>query len=156
MSEVVIMCAGDIFRSKAQALVNPVDCTGAQGKGLALQFKRRFPLAASCFKDACQAGEIRIGNVFLVGNNDTNRTIVFFPTKRHWRMQSMVRDVAVGLADMRHRLREIDVRSVAIPALGCGEGGLEWGDVLPLINVTAEQMTRDGIRVEIYPPWSKP
>lgn len=141
----------NIFASRATALVNPVDCTGAQGKGLALEFRRRWPHAASVYKTECARGEVSVGRVLMFPLNN-GKTVVFFPTKRHWREKSGMSIVAGGLMDLDHRLSQSRIHSVAIPALGCGLGGLDWLDVLPLLNTFAERPSMRNVSVEVYPP----
>ena len=125
---------GDIFASGCQALVNPVNCVGVMGKGLALQFKRRFPANFASYAEACRAGEVMPGLVYLVDTGaDQPRFIVNFPTKRHWRDPSRLNDIAAGLHSLHIEIYTTPIHSIAIPPLGCGLGGLPWTDVRPLI-----------------------
>lgn len=144
----------DILQSEARYLVNPVDCTGAQGKGLARALGDRFPVDRNWFREIAQAGEVFPGSVHIRGYY-TGR-VVFLPTKRHWSDVSSFNDVRDGLLALEARLDDIaadmDACSVAIPALGCGLGRLPWRDVRPLIMATAERLVARGVRVEVYPP----
>lgn len=125
---------GNIFDSGCDALVNPVNCVGVMGKGLALQFKQRFPANFASYAAACRAGELSPGrmHVFDTGSPQP-RFIVNFPTKRHWRDASRLDDVANGLQALAAAIAANGIRSIAIPPLGCGLGGLPWCDVRTLI-----------------------
>ena len=125
---------GNIFDSGCQALVNPVNCVGVMGKGLALQFKHRFPANFEAYRDACSRHAVRPGRclVFDTGSDPT-RFVVNFPTKRHWRDRSRIEDIAAGLDDLAGILHRGAISSVAIPPLGCGLGGLPWPRVWSLL-----------------------
>jgi len=125
-------CQGDLFESGAEALVNPVNCVGVAGKGLALEFKKRFPFHHERYRAACMAGWIAPGEVDAYREED-GLLIINFLTKRHWRDASRLEDVAASLVPLADLLGRQAVASVAIPALGCGLGGLAWADVRPLI-----------------------
>ena len=126
--------AGDIFAQPALAIVNPVNCVGVMGRGLALQFKRRHPDAFLAYRDACAEGRIGPGRVFTFTTRlAAPRWIVHFPTKRHWRERSRIEDIAAGLADLAAIVRREAIPSIAVPPLGCGLGGLDWQAVRPLI-----------------------
>ena len=122
---------GDIFESGAAALVNPVNCVGVMGKGLALEFKKRFPRNFECYNDACAVGMLRPGKVHVVPawSEAHPHYIINFPTKRHWRDRSRIEDIEAGLADLVRVIDEYAIDSVAVPALGCGLGGLVWSEV---------------------------
>ena len=125
---------GDIFAQRTQAIVNPVNCVGVMGRGLALQFKRRHPDAFLAYRDACAHGRVKPGRVFTFATAlHSPRWILHFPTKRHWREPSTIVDIRTGLADLAATLARHRIGSVAIPPLGCGLGGLDWRDVRPLI-----------------------
>jgi O-acetyl-ADP-ribose deacetylase (regulator of RNase III) len=145
---------GDIFASDAEALVNPVNCVGVMGKGLALAFKKRFPRNFESYADACRVGMLRPGKVYVVPlwAKARPRYIINFPTKRHWREPSRSEDIAAGLADLVAVIREHDIRSVAIPALGCGLGGLSWQDVHQQITDAAAGIP--DVDVTLYGPRS--
>ncbi|MEW9530123.1 macro domain-containing protein [Microbispora sp. NPDC049125] len=124
---------GDLLLDDAQALVNTVNTVGVMGKGIALQFKRAFPDVFAAYADACADGRVEPGRVLPVRLGDGDRWVLNFPTKRHWRQPSRLDDIEAGLDDLARLLVELDVRSVAIPPLGCGNGGLPWARVRPLI-----------------------
>jgi O-acetyl-ADP-ribose deacetylase (regulator of RNase III) len=121
---------GDIFKVGAQALVNPVNCVGVAGRGLALEFKMRFPKSFAEYKNACKMHQIAIGKMFTTRENDTT-WIVNFPTKKHWQENSQLDYIIAGLKDLTEVA--IGFESMAIPMLGCGLGRLDWGLVKPLI-----------------------
>ena len=126
---------GDIFAQPAEAIVNPVNCVGVAGAGLALQFKRRHPEAFQAYRRACAEGRLQPGRMLLFDTGrDTPRWIVHFPTKRHWRDPSAIGDIEAGLRGLAATLAGHRIRSVAIPPLGCGLGGLDWRAVRPLIT----------------------
>ena len=126
---------GNIFDSCCEALVNPVNCVGIMGKGLALQFKQRFPANFSSYAKACRAGELVPGHMHLFDTGShLPRCIVNFPTKRHWRDASRLDDVDHGLAALARVIAANDIRSIAVPPLGCGLGGLPWHDVRQLMD----------------------
>jgi O-acetyl-ADP-ribose deacetylase (regulator of RNase III) len=124
--------SGDLFASGAQALVNPVNCVGVMGAGLALQFKRRYPEMFADYRAQCQARFFTPGHP-RIWRADGHPLIVNFPTKDDWRNPSQLQWIRSGLATLAGLLRGHDVHSIAIPPLGCGLGGLEWPDVRDLI-----------------------
>lgn len=119
---------GSIFDSGAQWLVNPVNTEGVMGAGLALEFKKRLPDVFLAYQSACRRGEVRIGEMFLFGK------IVHFPTKEHWKAPSRLEYVERGLVSLAEVMRTQGIQTIAIPALGCGLGGLAWSDVRPRIE----------------------
>ncbi len=127
---------GDILAEDAEALVNTVNCVGVMGRGIALQFKKAFPENFRAYAEACGRGEVRPGRMFVFDTlRLTNpRYIINFPTKRHWRANSRIEDIQAGLMDLVAAVREREIRSIAVPPLGSGLGGLEWSDVRPLIE----------------------
>ncbi|WP_394615562.1 macro domain-containing protein [Lentzea sp. JNUCC 0626] len=130
MRVVIVQGSGDLLDADVAALVNAVNCVGVMGKGLALQFKQRHPTYFSAYAAACATGEVRLGRVHVV---PLDRCFISFPTKKHFRSRSKLSDVAAGLDDLARVIEELELRSVAVPALGCGLGGLVWSDVEPLI-----------------------
>lgn len=121
---------GDIFKSGAEVLVNPVNCVGVMGAGLAKQFKIRFPEMFEGYKELCQAGYVCLGEVSIHRSGiEEPRWIVSFPTKHHFRESSELSSITSGLKDLQNVLVKLNVESVAIPALGCGLGGLDYADV---------------------------
>jgi O-acetyl-ADP-ribose deacetylase (regulator of RNase III) len=143
---------GDILHEEAEALVNPVNCVGVMGKGVALQFKLAFPDNFKEYEATCQRGEVEPGKVLLhqTGHLTNPRYIINLPTKRHWRDKSRIEDIESGLRSLKHEIVSRGIKSVAIPALGCGLGGLRWSEVRPLI----EQMlgALNGVRVVVFEP----
>ena len=125
---------GDIFAQPADVLVNPVNCVGVMGRGLAAQFKRRYPAVFRAYRQACRAGELCPGRILLLPTGaDRPRAIAHFPTKRHWRDPSHVEDIDAGLRHLATTIRRLRLPSIAVPPLGCGLGGLDWHTVRPLI-----------------------
>lgn len=122
---------GSIFDSGAQALVNPVNTVGVMGKGLALEFKNRFFDNFIVYKSACDKGELRVGEVFVFGGSPL---IINAATKGHWRNPSDLNDVEMCLFNIRYEIYDRNISSIAIPALGCGLGGLIWSDVKSMIE----------------------
>lgn len=122
---------GNLLEARAEALVNTVNTVGVMGKGIALMFKERFDENYRRYAAACKAKEVRTGKMFVtpVHELDGPRWIVNFPTKQHWRAPSRMEWVADGLQDLRRFLVEQQIKSVAIPPLGAGNGGLEWAEV---------------------------
>jgi len=133
---------GDLLAADVAALVNAVNMAGVMGKGIALQFKRVFPENYRAYRDACARGEVQIGRMFMFdrGNVDdrgkptSRRHIINFPTKRHWRNPSRLEEIQAGLGAFVEVIERYSIGSVAVPALRCGNGGLEWAAVRPLIE----------------------
>ena len=124
---------GNLLAADVDALVNTVNTVGVMGKGVALQFKQAFPENYRAYERACKRGEVRIGRMFVfdMGRLTGPRYIVNFPTKKHWRSRSKLADIELGLEDLRKIIEEHSIRSIAVPALGCGNGGLDWRDCPP-------------------------
>ena len=143
---------GDILQEDVEALVNPVNCVGVMGRGLALQFKKAFPENFKAYAAACKAKEVRPGHVFLfhTGQSSNPRHIVNFPTKRHWRNKSRLEDIVSGLDSLVLAIQEHEIRSLAIPSLGSGLGGLDWADVKPRIEEAMQPLS--DVRVVIFEP----
>lgn len=123
---------GDIFQSGAQILVNTVNCEGYMGKGIAYQFKKRFPQNNEVYKKACREGDMKIGTVLIVSEDD--RFIINFPTKDKWRKKSDYSYIEKGMDSLLSELPHLNAHSIAIPPLGCGNGGLEWTRVKTIIE----------------------
>ncbi len=122
---------GDLFEADVEAIVNAVNCVGVMGKGIALEFKKRFPDNFKAYKTACDARELQLGRVLIHDQGPTTkpRYIVNFPTKNHWRDASRLEDVRSGLDSLAAEIQRWQIASIAIPALGCGLGGLAWPEV---------------------------
>lgn len=137
---------GNLLEARAEALVNTVNTVGVMGKGIALMFKERFGENFRRYAAACKAGEVRTGRMFITEVNELGgpRWIVNFPTKQHWRGNSRMEWITEGLQDLRRFLVENEVKSVAIPPLGAGNGGLDWTEVRPHI-----EMALAGLKTEI-------
>lgn len=146
-TKITIVSNGDIFKSKCKAIVNPVNTKGAMGKGLALAFKNKYPAHFANYQRACKSGEMTIGKVLAYQEKD-NHIIVCLATKEDWRDNSKIEYISAGLDSLVNKIEALDIKSIAIPKLGCGLGGLDWNKVRPLI---VEKMSSlDGISVEIY------
>jgi O-acetyl-ADP-ribose deacetylase (regulator of RNase III) len=147
---------GNLLGADVDALVNTVNTVGVMGKGIALQFKRAYPAMFKAYEAAAKAGEIQLGKVHVweTGQMAGPRFIINFPTKRHWRAPSRIKDIESGLVDLIRVVRERDIRSIAVPPLGCGNGGLNWNDVEPLIVAAFESVPC--VDVLLYPPTGAP
>lgn len=143
---------GDIFRSKAQTLVNTVNCVGVMGKGIALEFRKRFPDMHEDYVRKCDAGELRLGRPYLYTRPEPP-WILLFPTKEHWRSVSRVDDIIRGLEYLEANGAAWGLKSLAVPPLGCGLGQLEWRVVGPTLF---HHLSRLGIPVELYAPHGTP
>jgi O-acetyl-ADP-ribose deacetylase (regulator of RNase III) len=127
---------GNLLKSNARALVNTVNTVGVMGKGIALQFKNTFPLNYKLYQDACKNGKLTTGQLLVVHENDLLRgekVIINFPTKQHWKQSSTYEYIESGLVALQKYLIENPVESLAMPALDCGNGGLDWEIVKPMI-----------------------
>lgn len=123
-------CSGSIFEVEAMALVNPVNCMGVMGAGLAKQFRKRYPENFGQYNAACGQGWVKIGRVFTVQVQETpRRYVVNFPTKVHWKDPSQLNWIHRGLLALLRWIRREHIESVAIPKIGCGLGGLDWAEV---------------------------
>ncbi|WP_164126416.1 type II toxin-antitoxin system antitoxin DNA ADP-ribosyl glycohydrolase DarG [Sphingobacterium luzhongxinii] len=126
---------GDLMQSDAEALVNTVNTVGVMGKGIALQFKNQYPYNYKVYKEACKKGELKVGEVLVVKDGDIlcEKYIINFPTKEHWRSPSEISYIQQGLEALKESIKEYNIKSIAIPPLGCGNGGLDWNIVKPMI-----------------------
>jgi len=143
---------GDLFESGAQTLVNTVNTVGVMGKGVALEFKRRFPEMFADYQRRCHAGEVRLGEPYL-WRGLIEPWVVNFPTKDHWRSVSRLADIERGLTYLAGHIAEWDVASLAVPPLGAGSGGLDWATVGPTIYRHLERLP---IPVILYAPYQAP
>lgn len=147
---------GNLLTEKAEALVNTVNCVGVMGKGIALQFKKAYPDNFKAYKKLCDAGQIYPGQMFVYDNGILigPRYIINFPTKRHWRGKSQLEDIQIGLNALIQEITERDIKSVAIPPLGCGNGGLDWAVIKPMILKACEQIPE--VEVTLFEPTNQP
>ena len=143
---------GDLFQDPAQALVNPVNCVGVMGKGLALEFKKRFPDNYNDYRRACWLNKLQPGRmlVFNTYQPQVHQFIINFPTKRHWQDQSRIEDIEAGITALARELRDRRIESVAIPALGAGLGGLSWKEVRPVIEAGLRDL--EEVIITVYEP----
>lgn len=116
---------GDLFNDNAEAIVNTVNCVGVMGRGIALQFKKRYPENFEAYEAQCKIGEIIPGRVFVFETNSliNPKYIINFPTKRHWRGTSRIEDVESGLVDLVRAIKKYEIKSIAIPRLE-----VDWED----------------------------
>ncbi len=147
---------GDIFAEDAEALVNSVNCVGVMGRGVALQFKNTFPENFQAYRSACDRGEVQPGAMFVFESRTLGnpRYIINFPTKRHWRSKSRMTDIEAGLAALADEIRARGIRSVALPPLATGLGGLSWAQVRPAIENALRDLNE--VRVTVFEPGSVP
>ncbi|MGH8929641.1 MAG: type II toxin-antitoxin system antitoxin DNA ADP-ribosyl glycohydrolase DarG [Egibacteraceae bacterium] len=143
---------GDLFTSGAQTLVNTINTVGVMGKGVALQFKRRFPAMFADYQRRCAAGQVKLGEPYLWRNPD-GPSIVNFPTKEHWRSVSRLADIERGLVYLAEHIEPWSVTSLAVPPLGAGNGGLDWSAVGPTLY---RHLARLPIPVTLYAPFDVP
>jgi O-acetyl-ADP-ribose deacetylase (regulator of RNase III) len=143
---------GDMFKSEAQTLVNTVNTVGVMGKGIALQFKRRFPEMFDDYVARCSAGRVRLGKPYLF-KRETPPWIVNFPTKEHWRQVARLDAIVEGLLYLVAHYQHWGIESLAVPPLGCGEGQLEWRVVGPTLYRHLKPIE---VPVELYAPFGTP
>lgn len=147
---------GDILAEDAEALVNTVNCVGIMGRGIALQFKNAFPANFRAYKAACDRRQVQPGRMFVFENDAlTNpRFIINFPTKRHWKGKSRMEDIDAGLKALAEEIGARGIRSIAIPPLGSGLGGLKWSEVRPRIEHALKGF--DDLKVIVFEPKAAP
>lgn len=148
--------SGNILHADVEALVNTVNCVGIMGRGIALQFKNAYPENFAAYARACKAEDVRPGRMFVydTGALTNPRYIVNFPTKRHWKGKSRMEDIESGLEDLERVIRSKGIRSIAIPPLGAGLGGLDWAEVKPRIEQAMASL--DDVVVQVYEPNGAP
>src|SRR5262249_34013059 len=136
IATMIELTQGDILKADAEALVNTVNCAGVMGRGIALQFKRAFPENFTAYAAACRREEVPRGRMLAVETRRpaNPRYIVNFPTKRHWKEKSRMADIEHGLEALVADVKRLGIRSIAVPPLGCGLGGLDWSEVRPRIE----------------------
>lgn len=146
---------GNLLEARVEALVNTVNTVGVMGKGIALMFKEAFPPNFRAYEHACKRKEVKIGHMFVTENPafEGPRWIINFPTKKHWRQPSKLEWISEGLKDLRRVIQEKGIRSIALPPLGSGNGGLEWSDV----RAEVERILGDvkGVDILVYEPTEK-
>jgi O-acetyl-ADP-ribose deacetylase (regulator of RNase III) len=147
---------GDILAQDAEALVNTVNCVGFMGRGIALQFKKAWPRNFKAYAAACRRQEVQPGRMFVfeTGRLTNPRYIINFPTKRHWRGKSRIEDIETGLDALASEIRKRRIRSVALPPLGAGLGGLEWANVRARIERAMRELS--DVRVIVFEPAETP
>jgi O-acetyl-ADP-ribose deacetylase (regulator of RNase III) len=146
---------GNLLDADVEALVNTVNTVGVMGKGIALMFKEAFPQNFKEYEAACKHKQVRIGRMFVTETGELMgpKWIINFPTKTHWRQRTKMEWITEGLKDLRRVIEEKEIRSVAVPPLGCGNGGLDWQDVRPAIEDALGSLA--GVEVIAYEPTSK-
>jgi O-acetyl-ADP-ribose deacetylase (regulator of RNase III) len=146
---------GDLFAAGTDALVNTVNCVGIMGRGIALQFKKAYPSNFREYEAACKVGEVQPGRMFVHETGKFSpRFIINFPTKRHWKGKSRIEDIETGLIALAEEVEARGIKSIAIPPLGAGLGGLDWNVVLPQIKSALQDIP--DVEVVIYEPKGPP
>jgi O-acetyl-ADP-ribose deacetylase (regulator of RNase III) len=147
---------GNLLEADAEALVNTVNTVGVMGKGIALQFRQAFPENYEAYRKACEHDEVQPGKMFVVptGKLTNPRYIINFPTKRHWKGKTKIEDVESGLVALIETVKQYDIKSIAVPPLGCGNGGLRWQQVRPLIEKAFAELP--DVCVLLYEPTGAP
>jgi O-acetyl-ADP-ribose deacetylase (regulator of RNase III) len=142
----IVYKTGNIFESKAQVITNTVNCVGVMGKGLALAFKDKFPEMFQDYKSKCDSKMVKPGKPYLWENDKVQ--ILNFPTKRHWKDNSLLSDIEDGLRYLATHYVSMGISTIALPPLGCGLGGLNWADVKQLIEKHLGQL--EDLDVYVY------
>ncbi len=148
--------AGNLLEANVEALVNTVNTVGVMGKGVALQFRQAYPHNYEVYRKACKNQEVQPGRMLVVpaGQLINPHYIINFPTKRHWRGKSRLEDIKSGLHALVEVVKEKAIRSLALPPLGCGNGGLKWDEVRPLIEDAFSDLS--DVRVLVFEPKGAP
>jgi len=142
--------SANIFDSDCDAIINTVNCVGVMGGGLAAQFRERYPAMNADYQQACANGNVKVGQMYNWYDAHDRRWLINFPTKDDWRNPSEYQYVTEGLKDLHAVIQDLGLKSIAIPPLGCGLGGLEWDQVEPMIRAALGDLT--DVRIDIYPP----
>ncbi len=147
---------GDILKAESEALVNTVNCVGVMGRGIALQFRKAFPECFKSYKAVCARGELQPGQMHVcdLGRLENPRLVINFPTKRHWKSKSKLEDIEGGLVALVELVRQHHIRSIAIPPLGCGLGGLAWNEVRTRIEQAFAEL--ENVQVLVFEPKGSP
>lgn len=143
------LVTGNVLESNAECLVNTVNCEGYMGKGIAYQFKIKFPRNNDDYIKACKDGTLRVGKLHYF--KEDGKTIVNFPTKDKWREKSKINYIKEGMKELVHLIESLKIESIAIPPLGCGNGGLNWSDVKPIILDDLQTLAKT-VEIYIYEP----
>lgn len=141
---------GNIFESKMDVLVNTVNCVGVMGKGIASEFKKKYPVMFKEYKNLCDQQLIKTGVLYPYLENNTIK-LINFPTKKHWRSPSKIEYVTEGLEWFVDHYQELNIKSIAFPPLGCGNGGLQWEYIGPIMYQYLKDLPID---IEIYVPFN--
>ena len=151
----ITFTTGNLLDAKAEALVNTVNTVGVMGKGIALMFKEAFPDNFASYEAACKRKEVVVGRMLVTKRENLigPKWIINFPTKKHWRHPSKIEWIVEGLEDLKQVIRDNGIRSIALPPLGSGNGGLDWNDVRPRIQAALGALT--DVDVIIYEPISQ-
>ena len=146
---------GNLLDASVEALVNTVNTVGVMGKGIALMFKEAFPANFRAYEEACEQKQVKIGKMFVTENRTFSgpRWIINFPTKKHWRQPSKLEWITDGLVDLRRVIEEHQIHSIALPPLGAGNGGLEWSEVRPEVELILGDL--DGVDILVFEPTAK-
>ena len=147
---------GNLLLEDVEALVNTVNCVGVMGRGIALQFKKTFPENFKVYEKACKQETVVPGKMFVheTGNLTNPKLIINFPTKRHWRGASRLEDIEAGLEDLIHVIKKYRIKSIALPPLGCGLGGLDWNTVRERIETILKDIA--DLDIIIFEPKGTP
>lgn len=141
---------GNIFESKMEVLVNTVNCVGVMGKGIASDFKKKYPEMFKEYKNLCDQNIIRTGTLYPYSENNKIK-LINFPTKQHWRSPSKIEYITEGLQWFVDHYNELNIKSIAFPPLGCGNGGLSWDYIGPIMYQYLKDLP---IEIEIYAPYN--
>ncbi len=146
---------GNLLEAGVDALVNTVNTAGVMGKGVALMFKEAFPENFKAYAAACKLGDVQVGRMFVTERQELigPKWIINFPTKKHWRQPSRIEWVEEGLEDLKRVIARKEIRSIALPPLGSGNGGLDWEDVRPKIEAALGSLP--DVQVLVYEPTTK-
>ena len=150
---------GNLFEADVEALVNTVNTVGVMGKGIALQFSRQYPEIVPAYEAACRNGSLAVGQVqtvrlSLLSGMRGPRYVINFPTKKHWKGDSKIEYIETGLHSLRQEIERLAIKSIAVPPLGCGLGGLEWSEVRSRIIETLSGLA--DVRVQVFEPAGAP
>lgn len=148
---------GNLLTAPVEALVNTVNTEGVMGKGIALQFKQAYPDMFKAYENACKTNEVKLGQMHIYdlgGLAGGPRWIINFPTKGHWRSKSQLIDIKSGLQDLVQTIVRLKIKSIAIPPLGCGHGGLNWIEVQALCEEAFSEFP--DVKIMLFPPLGSP